>query len=116
MLDAALVQYPRTVAAVEADGALAPLPGRPQLGGSLWVCCGLPQHQKAQCLKRTGNYAHVVVPQSSNKNGIPRPHNPFEAPKEPTLFAWPQSQISSKPWKERIMGHHREGHSSSIRP
>jgi hypothetical protein len=71
MLDAALVQDPIAGAAVEVDGAIAPLAGRSRPGGSLWVCCGLPQHQKAPCLHRPGDNDHVVVPQSVNNNGIP---------------------------------------------
>jgi hypothetical protein len=66
MLDAALVQDPRTGAAVEADGAIAHLVGRSRPRGSLWLHCILPQHQKAQCLHRPGDDAHVVVPQFVN--------------------------------------------------
>jgi hypothetical protein len=66
MLYAALVQDPRTGAAVEADGAIARLAGRSRPRGSLWFHCRLPQHQKAQFLHRPGDDARVVVPQSVN--------------------------------------------------
>jgi hypothetical protein len=70
IIDVALVQDPIAGAAVEADGAIAPLGGRSQPRGSLWFRRRLSQHQNVKYLHRPGDNAHVVVPQSVNNNGI----------------------------------------------